>query len=90
MKQFTLLLAALLISTMGFAAKTTALVTAGANASYTTGEILTVTGLSAEEVGYQGSLTLIVYGWDNTGGPLRDMLATCSWQAKKPLFVTKD
>lgn len=68
MKQFTLLLAALLFSTMGFAAKTTALVTAGANASYTTGEILTVTGLSAEEVGYHGSLTLIVYGWDNTGG----------------------
>ena len=67
-KIFTLLLAALLFSTMGFAAKTTAVVTAGANASYTTGEILTVTGLSAEEVGYQGSLTLIVYGWDNTGG----------------------
>lgn len=68
MKQFTLLFSALLFSVMTFAAKTTAIVTAGANASYTTGEILTVTGLSAEEVGYNGSLTLIVYGWDNTGG----------------------
>lgn len=68
MKQFTLLFSALLFSVMTFAAKTTAVVTAGANASYTTGEILTVTGLSAEEVGYNGSLTLIVYGWDNTGG----------------------
>lgn len=68
MKQFTLLFATLLISMTSFAAKTTAIVTAGATASYTTGEILTVTGLSAEEVNYNGSLTLIVYGWDNTGG----------------------
>lgn len=68
MKQFTLFLSALLISAMTFAAKTTAIVTAGADASYTSGEALTVTGLSAEEVGYNGSLTLVVYGWDGTGG----------------------
>jgi hypothetical protein len=68
MKQCTLFLSALLISAMTFAAKTTAIVTAGANASYTSGEALTVTGLSAEEVGYNESLTLVVYGWDGTGG----------------------
>ena len=68
MKQFTLLLSALLISMMSFVGKTTAVVTAGANASYTSSEILTVTGLSAEAVGMEGTLTLVVYGWDNTGG----------------------
>ena len=76
MKQFTLLLSALLISMMSFAAKTTAVVTAGANASYTSGEILTVTGLSAEEVGMEGTLTLVVYGWDNTGGAATGYAAT--------------
>ena len=68
MKKITLFLTALLISAISFAAKTTAVVTAGANASYTSGEVLTVTGLSAEEVGYNGTLTLVVYGWDGTGG----------------------
>ena len=88
MKQFTLLLAALLFSTMGFAAKTTAVVTAGANAnaSYTTGEILTVTGLSAEEVGYNGSLTLIVYGWDNTGGAATGYAGTLQLAGEETAF----
>ena len=76
MKQFTLLLSALLISMMSFAAKTTAVVTAGANASYTSSEILAVTGLSAEEVGMEGTLTLVVYGWDNTGGAAAGYAAT--------------
>ena len=86
MKQFTLLLAALLFSTMSFAAKTTAIVTAGANASYTTGEILTVTGLSAEEVGYNGSLTLIVYGWDNTGGTATGYAGTLQLAGEEAAF----
>ena len=85
-KIFTLLLAALLFSTMGFAAKTTAIVTAGANASYTTGEILTVTGLSAEEVGYNGSLTLIVYGWDNTGGAATGYAGTLQLAGEEAAF----
>ena len=85
-KIFTLLLAALLFSTMTFAAKTTANVTAGANASYTTGEILTVTGLSAEEVGYNGSLTLIVYGWDNTGGAAAGYAGTLQLVGEEAAF----
>lgn len=86
MKQITLLLSALLISIMSFAAKTTAIVTAGANASYTTGEILTVTGLSAEEVGYNGSLTLIVYGWDNTGGAATGYAGTLQLAGEETAF----
>lgn len=86
MKQFTLLFSALLFSVMTFAAKTTAVVTAGANASYTTGEILTVTGLSAEEVGYQGSLTLIVYGWDNTGGAAAGYAGTLQLAGEEAAF----
>ena len=72
MKKCTLLLGALLFAIASFAAKTTAVVTASADASYISGEnVLTVTGLSAEEVGYYGSLVLQVYGWDgggNSGG----------------------
>ena len=68
MKKIFTLFVVMLASMMSFAAKTTATVTAGANASYTTTEILTVAGLSAQEVGYEGTLTLVVYGWDNTGG----------------------
>lgn len=72
MKKFTLLLGALLFAIASFAAKTTVVVTASADASYISGEnVLTVTGLSAEEVGYYGSLVLQVYGWDgggNSGG----------------------
>ena len=68
MKKFTLLLGALLFAIANFAAKTTAVVTAGDNASYISGEnVLSVTGLSAEEVGYYGSLVLQVYGWDGGG-----------------------
>lgn len=68
MKKFTLLLGALLFAIASFAAKTTAVVTASADASYISGEnVLTVTGLSAEEVGYDGSLSLQVYGWDGGG-----------------------
>ena len=68
MKRFTLFLGALLFAIASFAAKTTAVVTAGDNASYISGEnVLTVTGLSAEEVGYDGSLSLQVYGWDGGG-----------------------
>lgn len=72
MKKFTLLFGALLFAIASFAAKTTAVVTASTDASYISGEnVLTVTGLSAEEVGYYGSLVLQVYGWDgggNSGG----------------------
>lgn len=72
MKKCTLLFGALLFAIASFAAKTTAVVTAGDNASYLSDEnVLTVTGLSAEEVGYYGSLVLQVYGWDgggNSGG----------------------
>ena len=72
MKRFTLFLGALLFAIASFAAKTTAVVTASADASYLAGEnVLSVTGLSAEEVGYYGSLVLQVYGWDgggNSGG----------------------
>ena len=86
MKQFTLLLSALLISMMSFAAKTTAIVTAGANASYTSSEILTVTGLSAEEVGYYGILTLVVYGWDNAGGAAAGYAATLQLAGEEAAF----
>ena len=72
MKKFTLFFGALLFAIASFAAKTTAVVTASADASYLAGEnVLSVTGLSAEEVGYYGSLVLQVYGWDgggNSGG----------------------
>ena len=72
MKRFTLFLGALLFAIASFAAKTTAVVTASADASYLAGEnVLSVTGLSAEEVGSYGSLVLQVYGWDgggNSGG----------------------
>lgn len=68
MKKFTLLLGALLFAIASFAAKTTAVVTAGDNASYISGEnVLSVTGLSAEEVGFYGTLVLQVYGWDGGG-----------------------
>lgn len=68
MKHFTIFISALLFSMLSFAAKTTAVVTAGANASYTSSEnSLSVTGLSAEEVGYNSSLVLQVYGWDGKG-----------------------
>ena len=86
MKQFTLFLSALLISAMTFAAKTTAIVTAGANASYTSGEVLTVTGLSAEEVGYNGSLTLVVYGWDGTGGATAGYAAQLLLEGEETAF----
>ena len=68
MKKFTLFFGAMLFAVASFAAKTTAVVTASENASYTADEnVLTVTGLSAEEVGYDGSLSLQVYGWDGGG-----------------------
>ena len=67
MKKFTLFLSALLFSMISFAAKTTAVVTASENASYIAGDVLKVTGLSALEVGYDGSLVLTVYGWDGGG-----------------------
>lgn len=71
MKKITLFLGALLFAIASFAAKTTAVVTASANASYLSGEnVLSVTGLSAEEVGYYGSLVLQVYGWDGGGNTL--------------------
>ncbi len=66
MKKITLLFSAMLLAIASFAAKTTATVTAGPNAGYTVGEALEVTGLSAEEVGYQGTLTLIVMSWGET------------------------
>ena len=69
MKKITLLFGALLLAIASFAAKTTAVVTAGEEACYIAGEeVLTVTGLSAQEVGYNGTLVLQVYGWD--GGEL--------------------
>jgi hypothetical protein len=68
MKKFTLFFGAMLFAVASFAEKTTAVVTASENASYTADEnVLTVTGLSAEEVGYDGSLSLPVYGWDGGG-----------------------
>lgn len=71
MKKIALFLGALLFAIATFAAKTTAVVTASANASYLSGEnVLSVTGLSAEEVGYYGSLVLQVYGWDGGGNTL--------------------
>ena len=71
MKKIALFLGALLFAIATFAAKTTAVVTASANASYLSGEnVLSVTGLSAEEVGYNGSLVLQVYGWDGGGNTL--------------------
>lgn len=66
MKKITLLFSAMLLTIASFAAKTTATVTAGPNAGYTVGAALEVTGLSAEEVGYHGTLTLIVMSWDET------------------------
>ena len=68
MKKFTLLFSALLLAIASFAAKTTAVVTAGQEACYIAGEeVLTVTGLSAQELGYNGTLVLQVYGWDGGG-----------------------
>lgn len=68
MKKFTLFFGALLFAIASFAAKTTAVVTASADASYISGEnVLSVTGLSAEEVGFYGTLVLQVYGWDGGG-----------------------
>lgn len=67
MKKFTLFFSALLFAMTAMAAKTTAVVTASETASYITGDGLKVTGLSAAEVGYNGSLVLTVYGWDGGG-----------------------
>lgn len=69
MKKFTLFFSALFLAmtAMAATAKTTAVVTASENASYITGDVLKVTGLSAAEVGYNGSLLLTVYGWDGGG-----------------------
>ena len=86
MKKFTLLLGALLFAIASFAAKTTAVVTAGDNASYLSDEnVLTVTGLSAEEVGYYGSLVLQVYGWDG-GGNSAGYAATLSLAGEEAAF----
>lgn len=86
MKKFTLLLGALLFAIASFAAKTTAVVTAGDNASYIAGEnVLTVTGLSAEEVGYYGSLVLQVYGWDG-GGSSTGYAAILSLEGEEMAF----
>ena len=86
MKKFTLLLGALLFAIASFAAKTTAVVTASADASYISGEnVLTVTGLSAEEVGYYGSLVLQVYGWDG-GGNSAGYAATLSLAGEEAAF----
>ena len=86
MKKIFTLFVVMLASMMSFAAKTTATVTAGANASYTTSEILTVTGLSAQEVGYEGILTLVVYGWDNTGGAAAGYAATLQLAGEEVAF----
>ena len=86
MKKFTLFLSALLFSMISFAAKTTAVVTASANASYIAGESnLLVTGLSALEVGYDGSLVLTVYGWDG-GGLATGYAAVLSLQGEEAAF----
>lgn len=86
MKKFTLFLSALLFSMISFAAKTTAVVTASANASYIAGESnLLVTGLSALEVGYDGSLVLTVYGWDG-GGFATGYAAVLSLQGEEAAF----
>ena len=86
MKKFTLFLSALLFSMISFAAKTTAVVTASANASYIAGESnLLVTGLSALEVGYDGSLVLTVYGWDG-GGLATGYAAVLSLQDEDAAF----
>ena len=86
MKKFTLLFGALLFAIASFAAKTTAVVTAGDNASYLSDEnVLTVTGLSAEEVGYYGSLVLQVYGWDG-GGNSAGYAATLSLAGEEAAF----
>ena len=86
MKKIFTLFVVMLASMMSFAAKTTATVTAGANASYITSEILTVTGLSAQEVGYEGILTLVVYGWDNTGGATAGYAATLQLAGEEVAF----
>ena len=86
MKKFTLFLSALLFSMISFAAKTTAVVTASANASYIAGESnLMVTGLSALEVGYDGSLVLTVYSWDG-GGLATGYAAVLSLQGEEAAF----
>ena len=86
MKKFTLFLSALLFSMISFAAKTTAVVTASANASYIAGESnLLVTGLSALEVGYDGSLVLTVYSWDG-GGLATGYAAVLSLQGEEAAF----
>ena len=86
MKKFTLLFSALLLAIASFAAKTTAVVTAGDNASYIAGEeVLTVAGLSAQEVGYNGSLVLQVYGWDG-GGKSGGYAAILSLEGEEAAF----
>lgn len=85
MKKFTLFLSALLFSMISFAAKTTAVVTASENASYIAGDVLKVTGLSALEVGYDGSLVLTVYGWDG-GGLATGYAAVLSLQGEEAAF----
>ena len=66
MKHITLLLYALLITTLSFA-NNPVLITASDNASYSAGDALIVNGLSATELGIYGEISLTVY-WDGTGG----------------------
>ena len=68
MKQFILILNAVLLSLMSFAANTTTvLVTAGDNASYTEDAVIKVTGLSAEALNINNELTLILMGSAESG-----------------------
>lgn len=66
MKKLILLFFTLLISIVSFA-ENSVLVTAGDKAAYSAGDALIVNGLSAEELGINGEITLTVY-WDGTGG----------------------
>ncbi len=66
----------LLISLFSFA-DNSVVITAGDNASYSAGDALIVNGLSAEELGINGEMTLTVY-WDGTGGAAAGYAATLS------------
>lgn len=74
MKHITLLLSALLITTLSFA-NNPVLITASDNASYSAGDALIVNGLSATELGIYGEISLTVY-WDGTGGATTGYAAT--------------
>lgn len=76
MKHITLLLSALLITTLSFA-NNPVLITASDNASYSAGDALIVNGLSATELDIQGEISLTVY-WDGTGGATAGYAATLS------------